>query len=420
MKEDYKISVLDNELTIASAKLEHSAIVAINVLIKVGSRHESTKLNGISHLIEHMSFKGTKTRSATQIAEEFENLGAHFNAYTSRETTVFYAVGLKEHYQKLLDLLLDIVCESTYDENELEKEKGVILQEIAQSNDNPDEHVFEEIQKLCFPESSIGYPVIGLQKNVKAFCRNDILNFVKNNYTPKNIVISVSGNLDHDFILKTVTSSFNSNNKNTEYTFDKPIFAGGTKLIKRDLDQVHLVLSFNGCSYDSEDYYTTHVLSSILGDGLSSRLFIEIREKFGLVYAIQSFASPYHNAGTFNIFAGTDSENVMQVLIKVSEELQKIKSDVTKLEFERAKNKFKSSLMMSREVTSQRGSELANDIATYGRYIECQEVVEKIDQVKISDVCSLADKIFADKFAFAAIGKVKRIDEGNVLNLFVK
>ncbi|MEQ9116375.1 MAG: pitrilysin family protein [Rickettsiales bacterium] len=421
MKEDYQVSVLDNKLTVASAKLPHSSIVAINILVKVGSRHENKKLSGISHVIEHMSFKGTKTRSAIQIAEEFENLGAHFNAYTSRETTVFFVVGLKEHYQKLLNLLTDIVCESVYDKKELEKEKGVILQEIAQSNDNPDEHVFEELQKLCYPKHSMGRPIIGSQENVKAFTKSDILSFVEENYTPQNIIVSVAGNLEHEYVLKTVSQLFQSKPNGNTSSLDEPSFAGGFKLIERDLDQVHLVLSFEGESYHSKDYYTAHMLSSILGDGMSSRLFVEVREKLGLVYAIQSFASPYCNAGTFNVFAGTDVNNAMLVLEKIAEELDKIKSNVNEFELQRAKNRFKSSLMMSREITSQRGSELANDIATYGRYIECDEVISKLENITVADICNLADKTFSRNFAFSAIGKVsEKIDESKLSNLFVK
>lgn len=419
MKENYQLFQLENGLTIASTQLPHSAIIAINILVKVGSRHESKSLNGISHLIEHMCFKGTKNFSATQIAEEFENLGAYFNAYTSREHTVFYVVGLREHYPRLLFLLSDIVFNSIYDQKELEKEKNVIFQEIAHSRDNPDEVVFEELQKLSYPDNLIGFPIIGNTENVKSFKKDDIIDFVRKNYTTNNMIISVAGNLDHELVKNTISQHFSKISNSSISKFDHPIFHGGIKLIEKELDQLHLALVFNGRDYHSKDYYAAHLLSAILGDGMSSRLFLEIRENLGLVYAIQSFMNPYHNAGTFGVFAGTDAANANQVLEKIAEQFAKIKENITDTELERAKNKFKAHLLMSREVTSQRSAELATDIAIYNRYIEPEEVVRKIDAVTKEKILTLASEIFSGKFAFSAIGKIKgNLDEEKILRHF--
>ncbi len=406
MKEDYKIIKEKNGLTIAKKNMPHSAVVAINVLVKVGSRHENAELNGISHVIEHMCFKGTKNHDALAIAKAFEDLGAYFNAYTTRENTVFYVVGLREHYEILLKLLSEIVFDSVYDESELEKEKNVILQEIAHSFDNPDDVVFESLQKLCYPDYSIGRPVIGNKENVLKFNRDTIISFVNKNYSCNNVIVSVAGRIDHEMVRESVAKSFSHNSNNNESIFDVPKFVGGIDLIEKDLDQVHLAMSFKGVDYHDEDYYVAHLLSSILGDGMSSRLFQEIRENLGLVYTIQSFISPYHNAGTFGIFAGTDVNNLPKMLEAISKELQKICKNIDDQEIIRATNKFKANLLMSREVTSQRGSEMAADIAIYGRYIEPQEVIEKLEAITKDKLFEIANKIFSGKVGLSAIGRI--------------
>lgn len=418
VKENYNITKLPSGLNLASTELKNTELAAVNVLVKVGSRYETPKQNGISHLLEHMSFKGTKTRSAKQIAEEFEYIGAYFNAYTSREHTLYYAVAVKEHLEKITDLLSDIIINSSYDETELLKEKEVVLQEIAQTNDSPEELVYDHMIAKAFSGQPMGASILGSEENVKNFSRQDILNYVEQHYNAKKTIVSVAGNFSHDVCLELFENKFaNISQKSESETCIKANYTPGLVLKEKDLEQVHVSICFPGPSFSDSSLYAGNLFSSILGDGMSSRLFQEVREKRGLVYHINSYLSPFTDMGLFGIILSATPENTSEVLKVTADVLHSMVEEISDYEFDKVKNRLKSSIIMSRESTSQRSSELANDLAIYGRYIEPDEIIRKVDSLTIEDIKTFAKNLLSHKPTIAGLGK---IIDGKSFDSFLK
>ena len=394
--QQHQKTILSNGLTILSLTREDVASVAIEVWVQVGSRYEDSSLNGIAHFIEHMNFKGTSKRNAKEIAEEFDAIGGYLNAYTSKEQTVYSAKVLKEFLPLSIDVLSDIMFNSVYDYEEIEKEKNVVLQELAQTKDNPDDLVFENFSDTIFKNQSIGRSILGSEENINNFTRDQIIDFVHKHYSYPRIIISVAGNISHDELLKLIEAKFTipfSEDKKIE--FESPTYTGGYSVEHNsDLSQLHLIVGYEGIPIISDDYYKLEMLSNILGGSISSRLFQEIREKRGLVYSVGSFCQYYSDTGVFGISANTSPEKINELLNVLSEEIQKIIHNISQEEVNRCLAQVKSSLHMSRETIDNWVSILAGNYAYYNRYISREEIWQNYAKITIEELSNFAKKLF--------------------------
>ncbi len=406
-----QITKLKNGLRVATDEMTDVETVSIGVFVNTGSRNETPEINGISHFLEHMAFKGTKKRSAKQIAEEFEGIGGRINAYTSKEKTVFYAKVLKKHTEFATEFLSDILQNSTFDEVELEKERGVILQEIAMTNDTPDDIVFDYFHQTAFPNQALGRSILGPVKNIKKFKRQDFLNYIGKQYNYENICVSAAGNIKHQDLVKWCEKYFTNLGDKKLDQVEKGDYQGGQFLKQKKLEQVNLVLGFKGLSYHDDNFYAGQILAMILGGGMSSRLFQHVREELGLAYSIYAFNYSHDDCGVFSIFAGTSPNKVKKLLKATKIEIEKICKNITDQELARVRNQFEASLLMAKESTSSRMQKLGGDILAFDKLIDDKQIMQKVNQYSNSDISNLAQKIFNNsKQSFAAIGEVKNLE----------
>ncbi len=406
-----KIINMPNGITLVTQAMQHTESVSISVHVATGSRHETLENNGISHFLEHMAFKGTTRRTAKQIAEEFDDIGGHFNAHTGRETTVYYAKTLKDDASVAVDILSDIIQHSIFDEEELERERGVILQELAMTIDTPDDIIFDYFQETAFPSQPFGRTILGTETFIKNVQKSDFQNYIKNQYIGENVIIAVAGNIEGSDIENLIQKQFSVIKSGAKVGFEKAVYAGGEFREKRDLEQVHLVLGFEGISYKSDDIYKAQLLSIVLGGGMSSRLFQEVREKRGLAYTISSFNSCYSDSGMFNIYAGCSPEHGNELLKVVKDELHKVCKSVEQKELDRARAGVRSSLLMAKERSGSVADDLARDFICFGRDITAEEHLQKIAAVNTQDLSDLMEKIITgSKPTFAIIGDADKVE----------
>jgi predicted Zn-dependent peptidase len=404
-----QITKLNNGLIIATEQMNEIESTSINIIIKVGSRYENVEINGVSHFLEHMAFKGTVRRSAKQIAEEFDAIGGYFNAYTGRESTVYNVKLLTKDLDIGLDILADILQNSLFLEEEMEKELGVIIQEIAQANDTPDDIVFDYFQEAAFPNQAIGRSILGTEEIISSFNKQTLQDYVNKYYRAPNMVISCVGNINHDQIVKTIDRLFSGLKNDYNHQLQTNKYQGSVRLYDKDLEQVQFLLGFGGVSYNNRaDFYTVQLLSSVIGGGMSSRLFQEIREKRGLAYSVGAFNCSYSDCGLFGIYAATSDKQVNELHDVILNELDLAKTNITFEELERSKNQLKAGILMSRESSSARAEELARSLAIYGRVIDFNEIIAKVDNVTNTDVMDLLNKITSNcKLTITALGKLK-------------
>jgi predicted Zn-dependent peptidase len=323
-QEQVEVTTLDNGIRVISQKMNETEAVTIEIWTGVGSRYERPEQNGISHFLEHMAFKGTKTRSAKQIAEDFDNIGGQLNAFTSREHTVYYAKVLKENFHDAIDLLADIIQNSVFEQQEIERERNVVLQEIAMTNDAPDDIIFDLYQQTAYSNQPIGRSILGPSKLVANFSQEDLKGYVAEHYHGANLVISVAGNVDHQTVIEFAKKNLNNIPKGKRSDKEPANYVGGEHREQRDLEQVHMTFGFQGTPYLSDDVYKYQLLSCILGGGMSSRLFQEIRENRGLAYSVAAFNSSYLDEGTFTIYSATSPEKINELLQSVCDELKRV------------------------------------------------------------------------------------------------
>ncbi len=404
-----RVTRLPSGLTVVTERMDRVETVSLGAYIATGTRHETEAENGVSHFLEHMAFKGTERRSASAIAEEIEAVGGHINAYTAREQTAFYVKVLKEDTALGADIIGDILSHSTFDPDELERERGVILQEIGQARDTPDDIVFDHFQETAYPSQPMGRPVLGTEEGIRSMPRDMLMGYMKRHYTMGNTVIAAAGNLDHDRFLDIVGVHFADLPTQLPSAAVAAEYRGGEFREARDLDQVHIVLGFPSVAYDDPDYNATMLLSTLLGGGMSSRLFQEVREKRGLVYSIYSFAAPAMDGGLFGIYAGTGESEAAELVPVTLDELQKVQRDVNEAELGRARAQVKASLLMSLESTGSRCEQLARQMQVFGRVIPTAETVAKINAVTIADVQRAATRIFRAMPTLAAMGPAGRV-----------
>lgn len=405
-----QIITLENGLRVAVDEMKDVETVSIGVFVNTGSRNETVEINGISHFLEHMAFKGTKKRTARQIAEEFEGIGGRINAYTSKEKTVYYVKVLKQHAEFAVEFLADILQNSTFDKVELEKERGVILQEIAMTNDTPDDIIFDYFQEAAYPTQALGRSILGPVKNIKKFGREDFSSYIAKQYNYKNMAVVAAGAIKEKDLVKWSKKYFTGLGTSKIKAIEAAKYHGGDFRKEKKLEQVNLAIGFKGYSYLDKNYYPSQILAMILGGGMSSRLFQEVRENRGLAYSIYAFNYAHHDAGLFGIYAGTTPEKTNELISATCDEIKKICEKVSDKEMQRVKTQFEASLLMAKESTSGRMQKLGSDILSLGKIISDQEIMKKVSAVKKSDIANLAQKIFNDsKPTFAAIGKVKGI-----------
>ncbi len=405
------VTTLPNGMRVVTEAMTRVETVSCGVWIGTGARNEAADVNGVAHLLEHMAFKGTERRNAQEIVEEIESVGGHLNAYTSREQTAYYAKILKENTGLALDILSDILQYSTFESQELERERTVVIQEIGQAHDTPDDRVFDHFQMAAFPDQALGRPVLGCIETVSNMPRETVMGHMRAGYGGDRMVLSAAGNLDHDEIVSMAERLFNAIPEVGHFEMEPGTYVGGAHLEDRDLEQVHLLLGFPGISYENDQFYATSVMSALLGGGMSSRLFQEVREKRGLVYSIYSYPAFYRDCGLFGIYAGTGPEDVDELLPVICEEIRRLPGSLSDEEIERARTQLKAATLMSLESTGSRCEQMAQQMLVFGRPLTTEEQVEKIEAVDRAAICGVAERIFSGRPTIAAIGPVNQIME---------
>lgn len=404
-----EVSTLSNGLRVATDRIDTVETASLGAWVGVGTRHEPAAVNGVAHMLEHMAFKGTKRRSAYAIAEEIEAVGGHLNAYTSRENTAFYARVLAEDVPLAVDIIGDILQASTFDQEELRRERAVVLQEIGQAADTPDDIIFDHFQETAYPGQALGRPVLGTSDIVGNFQRETLRDYMANHYGAQNMVVSAAGKVDHRQFVELVEAHFGALAAGAALDEEKADYHGGDYRETRDLEQVHFLLGFRAVDYHDPDYYTALLLSTLFGGGMSSRLFQEIREKRGLVYSIYSFASAYRDDGVFGVYAGTGQAEAAEMVPVICDELLKLCDGVAEEEVARAAAQLKASILMSRESSGSRCEQLAQQLLVYGRPVEAAEIVEKISAVDGAKIANLARRMISSSPTCAAMGPIGQV-----------
>lgn len=405
-------TTLGNGLRVISQDMPGFETTSLGVWVDAGARWETPDINGISHLLEHMAFKGTERRSARQIAEEIEAVGGHINAYTTREQTAYYAKVLKEDLPLAVDMLGDILQNSTFEPDELERERSVVIQEIGQANDTPDDIIFDHFQEAAYPDQPLGRPVLGRTENVAAMTREALRGYMGHHYTADRMILAAAGHVDHDRLIDMVGETFTKLPANGGATAEKAKYVGGDFRHDRELEQAHVVLGVSGVTYLDEDYFAIQVLSTLLGGGMSSRLFQEVREQRGLAYSIFSFAASYTDDGLFAIYAGCSADDCPELAKVVCGELRKVAERVDDVEVARARAQLKSGLLMSLESSFSRCEQLGRQLLIYGRPIEIEEISAHIDAVDADRITDTAKKLLTNPaLTVAAIGPVAKLPD---------
>ena len=399
------LTTLPNGLRIVTEAMPGLASASVGVWVLAGGRHERAEQNGIAHFLEHMAFKGTKTRNALQIAEAIEDVGGYINAYTSREATAYYARVLGADVGLALDVISDIVLNPVFDAREIEVERHVILQEIGQALDTPDDIIFDWLQEAAYPDQAIGRTILGPSQNIERFGRDDLARFVAEHYGPDQMVVSAAGAVDHDAIVKQAEAIFGGLHPVGARGVQKALWQGRERRELKDLEQVHFALAFEGPSYRDEDLYTAQVYATALGGGMSSRLFQKIREERGLCYSIFAQAGAYDDTGMITIYAGTSGEEVADLCGLTIEELKRAAEDMTEAEVARARAQMKAGMLMGLESPSSRAERMARNLAIWGRVPGLDEVSALIDAVSVQAVRDYAGRMIAqDRSALALYG----------------
>lgn len=408
--EQPRITVLPNGLRVVSDPMPAVESVALGIWVGVGTRHEAEPVNGVSHLLEHMAFKGTARRTAADIASEIEAVGGHINAYTSRENTAYYAKVLKEDVTLGVDIVADILQNSTFDPDELERERSVILQEIGQAQDSPEDVVFDAFQAAAYPGQPMGRPVLGTPEVIRTLPRADLMRYMADWYRAPRMVLAAAGRIEHERLVDLAEEKLGGLPSDVFGAADPGRYAGGDARLEDDLEQVHLVMGFEGVAYEDPDFYPLQVLSTLYGGGMSSRLFQEVREKRGLVYSIYSFASGLSDGGIFGVYAGTGEGEAGEVVRIVCDELRALSVRVGADELQRARAQLKASTLMARESTAARCEQVAQQMLIFGRPHSVDEIVERIEAVDDLSVIRAAARIAETPLTFAATGPLGKVE----------
>ena len=416
-----EVTELSNGLRVVSDFMDTVESVSLGAWVEVGTRDEAAKINGMSHLLEHMAFKGTERRSAVEIAEEIEDVGGHLNAYTAREHTAYYAKILKGDLELAVDIIADILQHSVMDEGELTREQGVIVQEINQSHDTPDDVVFDFFQETAFPGQALGRPVLGSAELVKGMGRDAILSYMKDHYSAPRIVFAAAGNLDHGCFVRLVEDAFDALPEPVDGAREPARYVGGVNRQPRDLEQAHVLLGMKGIAFEDKDFHAASMFSTLLGGGMSSRLFQEVREKRGLAYSIYSYLSSYTDGGLFGVYAGTGKDDVRDLVPLVFGEISKLADGARGVgggaggaddaEIARARAQIKAGILMSLESTAARCEQLARQMIVFKRPIPVDETIARIDAVDGAAIRRVAERLLSGRPTITALGPVPDLED---------
>ena len=403
-----RFDTLPNGFRIVTEHMPGLMSASIGIWVQAGGRHERPEQNGIAHFLEHMAFKGTKTRSPLQIAEEIEDVGGYINAYTSKDMTAYYARVLSADVGLALDVISDIVLNPVFDPREIETERNVILQEIGQTLDTPDDIIFDWLQEVSYPDQPFGRTILGPAKRVGAFSQQDLINFVAQHYGPNQMILSAAGGVDHDDILTKAIELFGHLPRHEPFQMLGADFLGGEKRKVKKLEQAHFTLSFEAPSYRAPDVYAAQIYGMALGGGMSSRLFQKVREENGLCYTIFAQSGAYEDTGQITIYAGTSSEEIASLAQLTVEELKRAPQDMSSAEVERARVQLKAGLLMGLESPSSRAERLARLLAIYDRVPSLDEAIAKIDAVTCQDVREFAANMNMARSAMVLYGPISK------------
>ncbi len=381
---------LANGVRVVTEHMPGLQSASLGVWVTAGGRHERAEQNGVAHFLEHMAFKGTKTRSALQIAEAIEDVGGYINAYTSREMTAYYARVLGDDVPLALDVISDIVLNPVFDPHEIEVERHVILQEIGQALDTPDDIIFDWLQETAYPGQPLGRPILGLATGVERFDAHDLAGFVGERYVPGNLIVSAAGAVDHDAIVAEVEARFGRLQAGLAGDMDAAVFKGGETRVEKGLEQAHFALALESPGYRSEDVYTAQIFATALGGGMSSRLFQEAREKRGLCYSIFAQAGAYSDSGLLTIYAGTGHDDLSDLVGLTVDEVKRAAGDLTDSEVDRARAQMKAGMLMGLESPASRAERLARLVSIWDRVPTLEETVARIDAVTTTKARDLA------------------------------
>ena len=403
-------TVLPSGLIVLTERMEHVRSVAMGVWMRAGSRHEVPELNGISHFVEHMVFKGTKSRSAQRIARGVDAIGGNLDAFTGKETICFNMKVLDDHVPTALDVLSDLVLNPVFASEEIARERGVILEEIKMDEDNPDTLVHEIFTQSFWKDHPLGKPILGTRETVRSFEQNTLLRFFEQRFQAGNMVFSAAGNLEHDKFVELIAQNFSSLASGTVISDTAPptVTSRINLRNKKSLEQVQLCLGVPAPPIADESRYTTLVLNTLLGGGMSSRLFQTVREERGLVYSIYSDLNPYRDTGSLCVYAGTSSDRALQVIDLIMEEFRRLKTEpLYPEELRRAKDQLKGNLLLSLESSMSRMSNLARQQMYFERFFGLEEILEKVEGVTEEQVMAMAMNLFQpDRVAVTLLGRL--------------
>ncbi|MFG1428520.1 M16 family metallopeptidase [Roseixanthobacter glucoisosaccharinicivorans] len=404
-------TTLDNGITVLSDPMPHLGTVSLGIWVGAGARDEQENEHGISHLLEHMAFKGTRRRSARRIAEEIEQVGGDINAATSVEHTSYNVRVLGEDLGLGLDILSDILTEPAFAPDELVREQNVIVQEIGAVQDTPDDLVFDLFQERAFPEQAIGRSILGTPETVRGFNPAGLGAYLERSYRGPRMVVSAAGAVDHDHLVREASTRLRAIGPGQKPATPLAAYGGGTVLTPRDLEQVHIVLGLEGRSYTDPGYHALQVLTNVLGGGMSSRLFQEVRETRGLCYSIYAFHWAYADTGLFGIYAGTDQGDVGELTDVVIDQLLALAEGASEVEVNRAKAQMKVGVLTAQESSGARADQAARQILGFDRIIPVEEIVAKVEAVTVESVRASARDLLAHaRPTLSAIGPGKGLE----------
>ncbi|WP_262296188.1 M16 family metallopeptidase [Microvirga sesbaniae] len=404
-----EITTLSNGLMVATERMPAIATATLGVWVGTGSRHEEAHEHGLSHLIEHMAFKGTARRSARRIAEDIENVGGDINAATSVEYTSYTARVLGENVDVALDVLGDILINSAFDAGELAREKGVILQEYAAVEDTPDDLIYDAFMETAFPNQAVGRPILGTPETIRSFGEATIRAFLAREYTPGKMVLAAAGDVEHARIVDLAERLFGGMPAVAPRQPEQGRYAGGERRIARKLEQANLVLGLPGLSFKDPGYYAVHLFAHMLGGGLTSRLWHEVRETRGLAYSIDSFHWPFSDCGLFGIGAGTAGSDVRELMDVTLACMAQATRDISEIELIRAKAQMKVALLTALETPGGRIERVARQLLSWGRVVASEEIVRKVDALEVDHVREAGRRLLQGAPTLAAIGPIKEL-----------
>ncbi len=400
-----KIHSLSNGVRVVIDHMPSLETAALGVWAHAGSVDERDNEHGVAHLLEHMAFKGTQRRSARALAEEIESVGGYLNAATSHQRTGYYARILKDDLALGVDILADILQHPLFDDAELAKEREVVVQEIGEAADTPDDVIFELLMEACWKGFALARPILGTPQTVRALTSNSLRGFMERCYGPNGLIVAAAGNVDEKTLLPLIEEHFgNVGKRETAPSRSVPAFKGGTLHDSRDIEQTHLALGFPGVSSTDDDFFATRIYADVLGGGMSSRLFQSIREERGLAYSVYAFADSFEQCGLIGAYAGADESQIVEVARIIRKQMEAMASSVTQIEIDRTRAMLRSSLMMGLESPAVRIESAAGQLFTFGRLTQADEIIHRLEAVTVDDVMRCARRALGGSHAVALVG----------------